>query len=260
MPLMSYDDYSKTRHGTPYTLSLNSGSNFLYYFGERHSFNPADEQWVEQKKFWQDFLQKTVNQKRIVFVEGGIRPIEENEEQSILKHGGMGLATYLAHQENIETYSPEPSEKYEREELGKKFSKQEIQYYYFARIVHQWSRKQDPKPNFEQYISKYLEGDRRESGWTDFDFSLEAMKKIHANLFENSFDENDADFFYSIINPIVPKSIVNEVSRMSSDIRDKYIVDEITKYISNDYSIFAQYGCTHVIIQEPLLREILQSL
>lgn len=255
-PLMSYEEYQTTRHKTPYMVLLKSGFNFLYYFGERHSFNPTDEQWIEEKSFWQDFLEKTEGQKRIVFTEGGKRPIEKNEEQAILKHGGMGFVTYLAHKENIRTYSPEPNESYERLEMEKRFSREQIQYYYFARVVHQWSRKHNPKPDFEEYINRYLESDKKESGWSDFSFSLESMKKIHNDIFHTTFDENDSDFFYGVTNPVVLKTEINEVSRASSMIRDEYIVKEIQKYISKGYSIFAQYGCSHVVMQEPLLKEI----
>lgn len=257
MPLMSLDDYNKTEHATPYLLSLASGTNFLYYFGERHSFDPNDEQWVQDKKFWQEFLEKTQNTKRIVFVEGGKRPQEVTEEESIIKHGGMGLATFLAHQENINTYSPEPDGKYERNELEKEFSREEIQYYYFARVVHQWGRIRNPKPNFDEYILPFLENDKSESEWLDFNFSLEAMKDIHTALFQSNFDERDTEFFHSIASPVVLKSVINKVSRMSGSIRDEHIVGKIKEYISNGYSIFAQYGCSHVVIQEPLLREIL---
>ncbi len=256
MSLMSYEEYRKNKHKIPYTLILESDSNLLYYFGERHSFNPDDEQWIEEKKFWQDFLEKTAGQKRIVFIEGNKRPYEETEEQSIINHGGMGLATYLAHQENIEIYSPEPDGKYERDEMEKIFSREQIQYYYFARIVLQWCRKQDPKPNFEEYIAEYLKRDKTESGWGDFDFSLEAMKNIHFDIFNTVFDEKDIGFFESIINPGVKNTDINQVSGMSMVIRDEYIVKEIQRYIDNGFSIFAQFGCSHVVIQEPLLREV----
>ena len=256
MPLMTYDEYQKNRHKTPYLLTIRAGSNFLYYFGERHSFNPEDTQWVEEKEFWNKFLSDTENQKRIVFVEGGKRPDEVDEKQSILKHGGMGLATYFAHQAGIETYSPEPNEKWERSELEKEFTREQIQCYYFSRVVHQWGRKQNPKPVFEEYITHFLEGDKKESGWSDFDFSLGSMKKIHVDIFHTAFNENDADFFYSVVNPVELKTIVNKVSRASSEIRDKYIVGKIEEYIKQGYSIFAQYGCSHVVMQEPLLKEI----
>ncbi len=126
MPLMSYDEYRKIEHKAPYLLTLKAGSSFLYYFGERHSFDPDDTQWLEVKKFWNAFLTKTEHQKRIAFVEGGRRPNEIHEKQAILMHGGMGLLTHLANKGGVETYSPEPDEKWERAELEKKFTKEQI--------------------------------------------------------------------------------------------------------------------------------------
>lgn len=237
---------------------LKSGLNFLYYFGERHLFKPVDPQWGELEVFWEDFIEKTKNQKRIVFTEGGIRPVEESKEQSIIKHSGMGLVTYLANKENIEVYSPEPDEKYERIELEKVFSRDTIQYYYFARMVLQWGKNNDPKPDFIKYINGYLDNAKKKSDWSDYDFSLDNMKRIHSELFAYSFDENDTDFFYNVSNPVVIRSEINKVSAASTVIRDEYIVGQIDRYINEGYSIFAEYGCSHVVMQEPLLRELFE--
>jgi hypothetical protein len=188
-----------------------------------------------------------------------MRPLETiEEEQVIVKHGGMGLMRYLAHQEGIDVYSPEPDAIYERTELLKQFSSEEIQYYYFARVVFQWNRKQEPKPDFEQYVTNSLEMDKKESGWKKFDFSLESMKKIHATLFNKEFDKNDNEFFYNITTPVQLKTVINKVSRASTEIRDKYIVEQIQKYINEGHSIYIQFGYTHAVMQEPLLREILK--
>lgn len=256
---MSYEEYQNTHHETPYKVVLQSGSNFLYYFGERHSYDPADPQWIQLKTFWEDFLQKTNGQKRIVFTEGGIRPYVESMEEAVLTHGGMGLITHLATKANVNTYSPEPNEKTERDELETKFSRDQIQYYYFARVVHQWNEKQNPKSNFKEYIEPFLKGDQISSGWTDFDFSVENMKNIHTKIFHTEFSESDQDFFYNITNPVVIESVINEVSRASSVFRDEYIVKEIQRYISEGHSIFAEYGCSHVVMQEPFLKEIFTS-
>lgn len=258
MPILTYEEYSKIRHDTPYTLSLRSGENFLYYFGERHLFKPIDPQWDKLKTFWNEFLNKTKGQKRIVFTEGGLRPVEESEEQAIIKHGGMGLTTFLAHQEKIGIHSPEPDEKYERSELEKDFPRDIIQYYYFARVVLQWGRKNDPKPDFVEYITRYLNNDKKESAWDAYDFSLDNMRRIHKELFNQEFDEHDTQFFYDVSNPVVTKSEVNKVSASSSIIRDEYIVSEIQKFIHDGYSIFAEYGCSHVVMQEPVLRELFE--
>ncbi|MEN9605018.1 MAG: hypothetical protein RJB39_703 [Candidatus Parcubacteria bacterium] len=139
---MSYDEYQDVHHTTPYTFTIQSGLNSVYYFGERHSFSPT-------------------------------------------------------------------------------------------------------------------EMDRETSEWADFDFSLEAMKKVHTEFFGIPFDQNDGRFFYNLIDPTQSKTIFNKISRITSEIRDRYIVKEIEKYVHQGYSVFVQYGASHAVMQEPLLREIL---
>ena len=48
------------------------------------------------------------------------------------------------------------------------------------------------------------------------------------------------------------------VLRAISFKREDYIVGEILRYIENGYSIFVEYGESHLVVQEPLLREILE--
>ncbi len=111
---MNYDEYLKTRWKFPYIFELSKNENHLYFFGEIHSYQDDDPQWETLKSFWADFLQKTKDQKCMVFTEGGIRPAESSESEAIVKYGGMGLITFLAARESIEIFSPEPEESYER--------------------------------------------------------------------------------------------------------------------------------------------------
>ncbi len=261
MPLMTYEEYAKIEyeHEIPYTFILNYDPNYLFYFGEEHSYDPSDKQWAIENNFWLEFIKKTDEHKRIVFVEGGIRPVETTEEESIRKYGGMGFVTYLASKNSIDTYSPEPNQKEQRVVLEKSFSKKEIQYYFFARQIPQWHRHQNPKLDFEKYINVYLEGQRKSSGWVDFDFSLDSMKKIHKEIFETNFNQDDVEFFSSITTPVELRTVVNKVARSCSNIRNVHIVSEIQKYLNNGYSVYVQYGCTHAIMQEPLLRELIKA-
>ena len=258
---MTYEQYRKTEFSEgPYVLVIRSSASpdhALYYFGEQHSFNDANPQWDKVKTLWKEFL-ATTSGKRIAIVEGGKRAIRKAEQESILEDGGMGLLTFLASQEGIETYSAEPSEAFERSELEKNFSRDQIQYYYFARMAYQWNRKEQPKPDFEKYMEWALTSDAAQSGWKDYDFSLAHMKQIHRDILNTEFSEADADFLFSVIDPTVEKgTIVNAVSQGSSIVRDMFIVNEIQRLWTEGYSIFAQYGWSHVAIQEPLLREII---
>jgi hypothetical protein len=257
MPLMTYQKYNGLKHSTPYTFTLNLGTNVLYYYGERHSYDPVHTQWDTEKVFWQSFLEKTTSSKRIVFVEGSKRTVESDEVQAILKDGGMGFITHLANKEGIDTYCPEPDRTFERTELLKQFSKEESQYYYFARVVGQWNRKQEPKQDFEIYMNGFLEKDKKDTGWTNFDFSIEKMQEIHKMLFDTDFDKNNLEFFDTICNPTKTDTVINRVARASVEIRDIHIVREIEKYMRDGYSVYIQFGATHAVMQEPLLRELL---
>ena len=255
--LLTQEEYSKIKHKTPYVYKIQKEKRFLYYFGEKHSFDPNDAQWARAKEFWFDFVKKTENQKRIAFVEAGRPSVEKTEEKAILEAGGTGLIIFLASQLNIEVYCPEPNRTHEMQELERQFSREEIEYYYFARIVYQWGKIPDPKPNFEEYIIRFLERDKKMSGWDDFDFSFENLKLIHKQLFKIEFGLNDSNFFKDLVTPVELKTVINKVSRASGEIRNEYIVKEIQKYWDNKFSIFIEYGAGHAVIQEPLLKEVL---
>lgn len=254
MRLMTPEEYRKTEWPAPYILKLKTPTGNLYYFGEEHSFDPKNPQWEKVKSVWQEFLNDP-SQKKIVFVEGGIRKPRKTEGESILDEGGMGLISHLAHQAKIEIRSPEPERGEERRALEKEFSRDEIQYYYFARMVYQWMNKIDPKSDFEPYIKDSLAYDRMESGWNDYDFSLDHMKKIHEKILGVPFSLNNDKIFYDAIDPMSEHRIaVNDVSLMSGEVRDECIVNTIVEYIKKGYCVFAQFGLSHVIVQESSLR------
>jgi hypothetical protein len=256
MPILTYEEYSKINHPTPYFYKIKSGDSFLYYFGEGHSFDPQNKQWETMKGFWAEFLKDTENKKRIVFIESGNLKPKDTEEQTIIEMGGGGLATFLAFQNGISTFCPEPDFKEQFAGLEKQFSHEEVAYYYFARTVSQWHRK-NPKPDFEVYMKYFLKRNKKESGWEDINFSVGGMIKIHGNIFGTQFDQNDEKFFREISSPVELKTVINKVNRALTNFRDEYIVEKIKEYVKNDYSIFSEYGSGHTIVQEPLLREIL---
>ncbi len=124
-------------------------------------------------------------------------------------------------------------------------------------MVAQWNIHKEFEPNFVAYIQKYLDQDHGRSGWEGYDFSLEHMRNIHADLFGKAFDENDIKFIRSVSSPVSLYGVTNQVSRRSSKIRDEYIVDQIVKHINDGYSLFVQFGGSHAVVQRPYLEEFL---
>lgn len=254
--LITFEEYSKIKHDTPYFYTLGSNKQKIYYFGERHSRDSQDTQWQQAKNFWLEFLENTNGAKRIVFVEGSKPPLMDTEEEAISKYGGPGFITFLASQHKIDTHCPEPERAYEMNELAKQFSKEEITYYYFARSANGWNRMKEPKPVFEKYISQALKKNEIESKWSDFDFSIENMKSVHKKLFGSEFDENNSTFFKDIVSPVRSETKINEIASSCSNIRNEYMVKEIQKYWEAGNSIYIHYGAGHAVMQEPVLRDL----
>lgn len=249
MPLMSHEEYKKTGARAPYTLVIKSGENYLYYFGEAHTSDSGHPQWAKWREFWNEFLAKTEGRKRIVFVEGNSVDVYPTEEQAISIASGMGLTALHASNNSIEIYSPEPNREEEIVELEKEYPRSLINYFYIARQAEQWGRKKDSRPGFEEYVVPHFKY---------YGTTLEEIRATHKELFGADFDETATQFFHEIVDPIFPeRSIINKISQRVSGMRDEHIVNKICEYMGKGYSVFGQYGHTHVVVQEPLLREIL---
>ena len=255
---MTSEEYVKKSYNFPYTLIIKHKENLLYYFGEVHTNNPDHNQWGKFREFWEEFLIKTESKKRIVFVEGGIPPCEDSESKNILANGGSGLTTFLAIENKIEIYSPEPDRSLEIKMLEEKFSRDEIIYAYFARQSVVWHRFMEPRIDFSKYINNYLNKLSKHADWKDYDFSIDNIKRIHENIFGKKF-ENDLSLFKSITDPYFSDdNVVVRVIRQISHEREIFIVGEILRFIKSGYSIFVEYGGSHLVVQEPLLREMLE--
>lgn len=252
---MPYEVYSKREHPIPYTFVVKKNNQCLYYFGSTHTYDPKHPQFEILERFFAEFLQSTNGQNRIMLVEGGTRSVKENKEEAILEGSEMHYAVYLADKEGVPSSSPEISDKLKFEKLLEKYTKEEIAYFDFAQICYQWNNMTE-KPDFEEYINQFLKRNQEDVGWNDFDFSIENMKLIQNKIFGREFNKSDKQFFYDIVNPTIEKTIINKISREDSDIRDHYILDQIEKYWNEGKSMFIIYGCSHAVMQEPVLRTL----
>jgi hypothetical protein len=179
----------------PFHFEIYGMNQILYYFGSNHSRNPENLQYKELDKYWLDFLSKTNHKDCVVLVEGGTRALHKNRTNAIINDSEAGLITFFAYKENITVESPEPDNKKILTELSNEFSKEEIEYYYFARMVSQWHRLLEPKPDFDEYINKSLYRIKDENEWDNSNYSVNYMKIIHKKIFNTEFNQNDKKFF-----------------------------------------------------------------
>ena len=256
--LMTYQEYAKIEHATPYVFTIKRPGHGLWYFGADHAYDPANPQFTALRNLWNQFINeigKASNQ-TVLLVEGGIPRNATSEETAILEDGEAGFAAFLAVAHSVAIESPEPPLSHEYQKLLSQFSKDEIHYYYFARVVTQWNS-MSSRPDFSSYVTKYLEQDAREGHWSSTEYSLSTMYKIHKELFNKEFDLEDKDFFQHIVNPLEPVAVTNRIAQASGNIRDAFIVGEIQKHWNQGKNIFIVYGDSHAVRQEQFLKESL---
>lgn len=246
-----YQELANSKFSFPYVIEIKIDNQMLCYLGTHHIYSTEDKQINSILESWKAFLESG-KENRVVLIEGGMRPLTTSINEAITNYSEAGLMVYLANKEEVPIFSPEPDPIFEINSLLKVFSKEEIEYYYFARLVNQWNRL-TKKTDFESYISRYLEIDKKDSGWRDFDFSVRYMVEIHNKNKDHKFDSILCkECCYNDSNPSI-----NPVSSQSSLIRDEHIVTEILRLWKENKSIFVVYGSGHAIVQEAALRKLL---
>lgn len=232
----------------PYFYRSNRDDQFLFFLGVKHTFDPEDPQFGKIKEYWEQYLKKTKNGKRIVLIEGGIRPVEALNKTAIIKNGEMGFVTNQAFKNSIEIISPEPNFVLQIKQLESNFTKEEIIYYYFARIVLQWQRI-IKKPDLGSYVDHFMKRYSQSLLWSNFDFSFANFVKLHDQSYEHKFNEKKCTCFYNDSNP--EESLV---ANAVSSFRDTYLLDSILKEWNKGKNIFIAYGHGHMMKMKKVLK------
>lgn len=263
--IMPYEEYATVQHEIPYLFKLENNKQHLFYFGANHSCDPNDPQYAALETCWQEFLDKTEGQPRIVLAEGNTRRLTTSKEEAITTAGGEGgYITLLAHQENIPVVCPEPQKSRLVRELLNEFSIEEILYRDFAQSALQACRYRQIYTCFDHqaFIADHL---------ADFSyfftlrfyartFTMDTIQEVHHKHFDHELDLFDETFFARITNPATQYCIINNICRKASILRDRAIVDYIQDEITNHKNLFIVYGATHAVMQEEAITKIMTSV
>lgn len=227
----------KTKNLLPEFYSIHQGPQIMYVLGARHSYDPNHPQFKEINQYWKKFLSEPNLINSIVLIEGGERPRSKTIKKAITSNGEAGYMTYLGWKAGIKTISPEPNESVEIKKLRKKFSQDEIMYYYFARMAAQWQRS-DRSFDFDSYVS--LQRYRPITGWQDYNFSHERFIQMHNEQNNHTFDREHCSECLIGYN-----SSSWVVADGSSKIRDSYIFKQIKKFWDEGKNLFIIFGTWH---------------
>lgn len=237
-------------------LGPNPTGQILYFFGARHTNNPADAQFNHLKKFWDEFL-NLVKGKSEIFIEGATREVPQDYKEAIREYGESGAIYWLARGANIDVIRPEPSDTEQRKSLCDSFDPSIVAYTVMIQNLTGWFRKTG-KTSFDEAIGRVL---KREVTFTDiygFMPNRSWFNEQHKKLFNDQKLE-DREFINSISDPRKNNTIINEVVALRSRSRDEHILSVITETWRSGKSLFIVYGQGHLHALENSLRELVVS-
>lgn len=234
----------------PIFFNFQKNRRVLFYLGVRHSRDAGDSQFEFIRQKWNEFI--SLAKFPLAVIESDPKKLFESEGKAILHQGEAGFIKFLAKKSGVPVVCFEPDRNGEMNYLLNYFTKEQVEYYYFARIVAQWYRLIE-KPSIEEYLLPYLERDKNASGWTDFDFSIENFKRVHKKLFGTNFNFDDEKHFRKIENPTKKDNPLKEVVHASGEFRDKTITEKI-KEAWKTKDIFVVYGSGHASTHKKVLK------
>lgn len=211
-------------------------------------------------QFWKDFLKKTGAKNCIVVVEDGPHKPQKSSKNAIGYGGENGYITYLASKSciPIPIFCPEPSIKMQIKVLNRLFTRSEIFYFYFIRSIVQWNK--TPiiyKSKFKKHILIFSQWFKRQSKWSNFDFSFRKIEYIHRRLFGSPF-VNEKNFFTPLISPW-GVFVTNKIAHRLNLYRDYSILKMLNIYWKRGLNIFVVYGGSHLITQEPAIKMLIKK-
>lgn len=253
---MSYDQYSKIKHETPYFYIAKSTKQSIYYFGSSHSHDPNHPQFELLKAKWNEFLDETKGLKTVVLVEAHEMPEPEATlEKEIIKHGESGAGAYLAYKNKALLIFGEPQNDKIIVHLLQYFSKEEILFWYECQAIKFWQQHKKGR-SIHEFLSNHTEKYRKLFKWPDLVISLELVNSIYKKLFNQELNIDDEELFSQITTPITVLSRINELSRSQSIYRNEQILVQIEKYWKEGSNIFVIYGAGHAVMQESAIRSL----
>lgn len=253
--ILSYEQYEQTNHGKLCVVKHAIRNQQITFLSTGHIFDPDDPNFIILESEFQSFCSIS-NSPQIVFVEGGIRPIDSDYKHSILRNGEVGATCYLARTNNLNLHSPELTAEEEINSIIEISNQKTIEYFYTARQIGQYYRLLPSyRPALDIYMGKYWQTDTLR--YHNLNLSKSNFLSLHKHFYpESSLDFGNEKFFKSFGDPTNHTDYFSEISRKFGVVRDNHIFSQIEKYWQDGFSIFGIYGSSHVIMLEPAIRAL----
>jgi hypothetical protein len=222
---------------------IKTSKGSLYYFGAYHLDNPSDKQFSEIKNRWNDF------RPTIAFFEGPDRGIDTTAILTVQKFGESGYLRFLAKQAGVKTISLEPSPVALYTYLCGKFSQEQVDLYMLTKeAMRLRTRKELNKAQIEIELNKMLAMFTKMLGRELAITNLSRLGIVFNKTFGNKLEWWEAPIAW--FDPqLKDDRFTNQLSLLSTNYRDVYMVAILTKYVNDGERVFAVVGRNHIPLQ-----------
>ena len=259
--LLTWEEYTKKLTSDLYLYEISGKKQSLSCVGTNHIYDPNSSKLIQIKNIFDQFSSFKKAEETIVVIEARPENILQysvdthTDPFEIVKDSAeAGFIAKISQDAGIEVVGLELSRKEYIMMVENIFSKNEVYYHYVSTITAQWHRFKD-KPEYDEYINKYINYFSKNAGWVNYEFSLSNFKKIHSEIFRSDFDLSNRQFFSDITDPAKHGTIINDVARTISNKRDVHIAKSVIEFWNKGKSVFMLYGNSHVIRIEPVLKK-----
>ncbi len=246
--IMTYDEYAKVRHAYPYIVELQIGKGALLYFGAQHTNDPKHAQIARIEKLWKEF------RPTLALNEGGDPPVLQSVSEAVSRIGESGLVRYLAVRDKVPVRSLEPSRADEAAFLLKTYTPEQVKVFYALRQVPQFrnsKRDETIETHLDFVLGKWLSS---VPGLEGSPRNLSEFEQSCLWLSPKLKDWRDVE--QSWFDPIKSEAYTNQVSRLSGEFRDRFMVKLLIDEVKKGERVFAVVGGSHVVMQERALKAI----
>ncbi|MBS3070775.1 hypothetical protein J4407_00530 [Candidatus Pacearchaeota archaeon] len=190
----------------------------------------------------------------VILIEGGYENAEFLSEDDAISRGWeMGFVSYFAKKKKILLLPNDPSEKECIKFIENIYGKDLAFLYFFLRNLDSLLRKDLPLSS-EEKMKIVLKEFEENSQWENYDYTSSNFKRIFLETFDKDFilDNIYGNYFNSSLN----YNITNEATRKINTFRDKFMAEQIIKYLKSHNRIFIIKGKTHLFDNKELFQKL----
>jgi hypothetical protein len=232
-------------------LTARSGAT-LTYLGVRHTYDPADTQFVAMRREF------AASKPTVVFFEGSPAPVDTTAADAIHNNGEPGLARYLAQKAGIPARSLEPTRQQEVAELLKQFAAEDLVMFYTLRPLEEArDRRGILPPRLDTLFAGQLAYVSRMKGLEQALPDTAAFRAAFARKYPGGDPlALPADWFNpQLLSSDAPKRLFNAINYASSMFRDVYMYRQLAlAMLEPTARVFAEVGRDHIPAQAAALQ------